>query len=52
MNYADYRYFGVSALGAEPDYRGHTVAPGGIRPHRVADPVLWLLSKKGTVKRA
>jgi hypothetical protein len=52
MNYADYRYFGVSALGAEPDYQDHTVAPGGIRPHRVADPVLWLLSKKGIVKRA
>jgi hypothetical protein len=52
MNYADYRYFGVSALGAEPDYQDHKVAPGGIRPHRVGDPVLWLLSKKGTVDGA
>jgi hypothetical protein len=52
MNYADYRYFGVSALGAEPDYQDHKVDPGGIRPHRVGDPALWLLSKKGTVERA
>jgi hypothetical protein len=52
MNYGDYRYFGLSALGAEPKYEDYTVAPGGIRPHRVGDPVLWLLSKKGTVERA
>jgi len=52
MNYADYRYFGLSALGAEPEYKDYKVAPGGIRPHRVGDPVLWLLSKRGTVERA
>jgi len=49
LNYSDYRYFGVSALGAEPDYAGGVVAPGGVQPHRVEDPVLWLLSKTGTV---
>ena len=49
LNYSDYRYFGVSALGAEPDYQGGVVAPGGVQPHRVEDPVLWLLSKTGTV---
>jgi hypothetical protein len=49
LNYADYRYFGVSALGAEPDYRSNAVAPGGVQPHRVEDPVLWLLSKTRTV---
>jgi hypothetical protein len=49
LNYTNYRYFGVSALGAEPDYSGGVVAPGGVRPHRVEDPVLWLLSKSGTV---
>jgi chitodextrinase len=49
-NYRDYRYFGVSALGAEPDYRGNKVAPGGVLPHRVEDPVLWLLAKRGIVK--
>jgi len=52
LNYADFRYFGVSALGAEPDYETRTVAAGGVRPHRVEDPVLWLLSKAGTVRAA
>jgi GTPase SAR1 family protein len=52
LNYSNYRYFGVSALGAEPDYSGGIVAPGGVRPHRVEDPVLWLLSKSGTVPSA
>jgi GTPase SAR1 family protein len=49
LNYSDYRYFGVSALGAEPNYQSGSVAPGGVQPHRVEDPVLWLLSKNGTV---
>jgi hypothetical protein len=52
LNYSDYRYFGVSALGAEPDYERLTVAAGGVRPHRVEDPVLWLLSKTGAVRSA
>ncbi|HTT54725.1 MAG TPA: hypothetical protein VMH35_25305 [Streptosporangiaceae bacterium] len=52
LNYSDFRYFGVSALGAEPDYAGGVVAPGGVQPHRVEDPVLWLLSKTGTVPSA
>ena len=49
-NYENYRYFAVSALGAEPDYTHSKVAAGGVRPHRVQDPVLWLMSKAGTVK--
>ncbi len=52
LNYTDYRYFGVSALGAEPNYETNEVAAGGVRPHRVEDPVLWLLSKAGTVRSA
>jgi GTPase SAR1 family protein len=52
LNYTDFRYFGVSALGAEPDYETKTVAAGGVRPHRVEDPVLWLLAKSGTVRSA
>jgi hypothetical protein len=52
LNYSDYRYFGVSALGAEPDYTNGQVAPGGVQPHRVEDPVLWLLSKTKTVPSA
>lgn len=50
QNYENYRYFGVSALGAQPDYTNSRVAAGGVRPHRVQDPVLWLMSKAGTVK--
>ena len=50
QNYENYRYFAVSALGAQPDYSRSQVAAGGVRPHRVQDPVLWLMSKAGTVK--
>ena len=48
--YEDYRYFGVSALGAQPDYDRAHVAAGGVRPHRVEDPILWLMSKAKMVK--
>jgi hypothetical protein len=50
QNYQNYQYFAVSALGSEPDYAHSKVAAGGVRPHRVQDPVLWLMSKAGTVK--
>jgi GTPase SAR1 family protein len=50
LNYRDFRFFGVSALGAEPDYAQGQAAPGGIRPHRVEDPLLWLLTKEGKVR--
>lgn len=49
LNYADFRFFAVSALGAEPDYVTRSVSTGGVRPHRVEDPILWLLAKEGTV---
>lgn len=52
MNYETYRFFGTSALGAEPLYDENRVAPGGVRPHRVQDPFLWLLAKEGLVKSA
>jgi hypothetical protein len=51
-NYADFRYFAVSSLGAEPDYVRETVDAGGVRPHRVEDPVLWLLAKEKKVATA
>lgn len=50
LNYDRYRFFGVSALGAEPVYTENRVANGGVRPHRVEDPILWLLATEGTVK--
>ena len=43
-NYSNYRYFALSSLGRPPDYEHYTVAEGGVRPLRVADPVVWLLS--------
>lgn len=52
QNYDNYRYFAVSALGAEPDYGSGQVAAGGVQSHRVEDPVLWLMAKSRTVKSA
>jgi len=46
LNYENYRLFGVSALGAEPNYAAARVDPQGVRPFRVADPVLWLLAQR------
>lgn len=45
-HYARHRYFGVSALGALPV---NVTTVGPIRPHRVHDPFLWLLSEFGTI---
>ena len=47
-NYARYRYFGLSALGESPTPDNH-VSEAGIRPYRVPDPLLWLLSEFGTI---
>ncbi|MGG8409721.1 TRAFAC clade GTPase domain-containing protein [Streptomyces sp. 12297] len=49
-NFARHRYFGVSALGRGPTPEAR-VAPTGIQPYRVADPLLWLLSETGAVPR-
>lgn len=45
QHYSDAALFGLSALGAMP--RGDKVGPGGIRPYRVEDPLLWLLYRFG-----
>ncbi|WP_033400042.1 hypothetical protein [Actinokineospora enzanensis] len=42
-HYRRYRYFPVSSLGAAPDYERAKVDPGGVRPFRVDEPLLWLL---------
>jgi hypothetical protein len=42
-HYKKFRYFAVSSLGAEPDYVGGIIDPGGVRPFRVDEPLLWLL---------
>lgn len=46
LNYEQWRLFGASALGAEPDYASGTVNGRGVLPIRVADPLLWLLAKQ------
>ena len=51
LSYQKFRLFGVSALGAEPDYRTQTVNSQGIRPFRVDDPILWLLAERGFVAK-
>jgi GTPase SAR1 family protein len=47
--YDNYRIFGVSALGAEPEYRSGEVNTRGLLPHRVADPLLWLMADRGFI---
>lgn len=47
-HYATYRYFGLSALGETPT-DDNRVSARGVRPYRVPDPFLWLLSEFGTI---
>jgi hypothetical protein len=48
-NYSTSRLFGASALGAEPDYRSRRVNSRGLLPHRVAEPLLWLMASRGFI---
>ncbi|HWM60199.1 MAG TPA: zinc ribbon domain-containing protein [Pseudonocardia sp.] len=52
LNYADFRYFAVSALGAPPDYATAAVDAGGVQPFRVEEPLLWLLHRFGVIGRS
>lgn len=45
--FSDYAFFGISSLGEAPATTGGV---NHIAPHRVADPLLWLLSKKNIIK--
>ncbi len=47
-NFASTGFFAVSALGGAPDRSGRLAL--GVRPYRVADPFLWLLSETGIIK--
>ncbi|MBL7258035.1 hypothetical protein [Paractinoplanes lichenicola] len=51
-NYTTFRYFAISALGAEPDYRANRVDDRGVHPFRVDEPLLWLLSRFNVVPRS
>jgi hypothetical protein len=44
-HYRSYALFGLSALGGIP--ADGEVGPGGVRPYRVEDPLLWLLHRFG-----
>lgn len=44
-NFTTYRYFAVSALGRPPNYETGTLREGAIRPHRIDEPLVWLLSR-------
>lgn len=49
MNYATFSYFGASSLEMKnsPDKDGVFSTP---KPHRVEDPILWILKEKGILK--
>lgn len=46
LNYANVMWFGVSSLGAEPKYGTIDTDSRGVRPHRVAEPLLWLMAEQ------
>jgi hypothetical protein len=46
---SDYQLFAMSMLGAAP--RGDNLGLGGVRPHRVEDPLMWLLHRFGMLDR-
>ncbi|WP_238439779.1 hypothetical protein [Frankia sp. AgB1.8] len=48
-NYASFRLFGASALGAEPEYSSGRVSSRGLLPHRVAEPLLWLMATRNFI---
>jgi hypothetical protein len=49
QHYARFQYFAVSALGAAPTAENR-IPDQGIRPYRVTDPFMWLLSQFGLVE--
>lgn len=50
LNYTSYRFFVASALGSEPDYRTGTVSNRGVQPHRVTEPLLWLMARRKFIR--
>jgi len=47
MQFNDFAFFGLSALGSNPDVDNKIPK---FRPFRVADPFLWILSQEGIIK--
>ena len=52
QNFKTFRFFAVSALGAEPDYGTSTVQASQINSRRVSEPLLWLMFKHGVISKA
>ncbi len=50
LNFKNYRYFSISALGREPNYEQRTVSDAGVMPLRVDEPLVWLLSQFNIVE--
>lgn len=46
-NFSNVRFFGISSYGHEA--KGESV--GTLKPHRVLDPIMWVLSDKGIIHR-
>lgn len=49
LNYSNYSYFTISALGLNnnPSVDSKILRP---KPHRIEDPLLWILKEKGVIK--
>ena len=45
-NFKNVRVFGVSSFGNPPDQQKRL---GKVRPHRVLDPIMWLLASEGVI---
>lgn len=45
-----YRFFAVSSLGGEPEYRTGRLPQNQVMPSRVLDPLLWVLAGQGFVQ--
>jgi hypothetical protein len=50
-NYARFRYFAVSSLGALPNYDDREVSERGVQPKNVVEPLLWLMNLEGIIGR-
>jgi hypothetical protein len=47
INYSNYSYFAMSALGNSPKADNHIDRPS---PHRIEDALLWILKEKGVIE--
>ena len=47
--FSDHQFFAISALGQTP---GRDLSLGTVSPRRIADPLLWLLWKRGYISRS